>query len=154
MKKILLATLITAFLLGSGCTKKSDAPPAVTSANPQADTGIMGTIELAPLLERNPISKDAVIYLIARNPGETMGPPIAVKRIVQPFHFPITFTLSKADAMLPDAPFVGPFALTVRIAQSGSATPAQAGDLEGEVPTGPVELGKKDVALRIAKVRP
>jgi hypothetical protein len=146
MKKILLATLIT-FLFASSCTKNT--PPS-----PSPDAGIMGTIELAPLLERNPISKDAVIYLIARSPGETMGPPIAVKRIVQPFHFPIPFTLSRSDAMLPDAPFVGPFSLTVRIAQSGSATPAQTGDLEGEVPTGAVELGKKDVSLRIAKVRP
>jgi hypothetical protein len=152
MKKILLTALIaTSFLFASGCTKKSDAPPATST---QSDAGIMGTIELAPLLQRNPISKDAVIYLVARNPGEMMGPPIAVKRIVQPFHFPIAFTISRSDAMLPDAPFVGPFALTVRIAQSGSATPAKAGDLEGEVPTGPVDLGKKDVTLRIAKVRP
>jgi hypothetical protein len=153
MKKILLVALAASFLFSSGCTGKSGTP---TTASPvaQADSGIMGTIELAPLLERNPISKDAVIYLIARNPGETMGPPIAVKRIVQPFHFPMTFTLSKADAMLPDAPFVGPFALTVRIAQSGSATPAQKGDMEGEVPTGPVEMGRKDVVLRIAQVRP
>jgi hypothetical protein len=151
MKKILLTALVTtSFLLASSCTKKNDTP---STDSTQPAMGIMGTIELAPLLERNPISKDAVIYLIARNPGETMGPPVAVKRIVQPFHFPITFTLSKADSMLPEAPFTGPFALTVRIAQSGSATPAQAGDLEGEVPTGPVELGKKDVVLRVAKVK-
>lgn len=149
MQKILLTALVvTFFSLPLGCTKKNNPSQGDSVA------AVTGTIELAPLLERNPISKDAVIYLIARNPGETMGPPIAVKRITQPFHFPIPFTLSKSDAMLPEAPFTGPFALTVRIAQSGSATPAQAGDLEGEVPTGPVELGKKDVTLRIAKVRP
>jgi hypothetical protein len=125
-----------------------------TPAGSQETQTISGKIELAPLLQRTPIQPSAAIYLIARSAGQVGGPPVAVKRFTPPFHFPIPFTLSKGDSMIADTPFEGPFTLTARLAQSGSATPASPGDFEGEVATGPVQLGQKDVEIRLAKVRP
>jgi hypothetical protein len=154
MNHFLIFVLAFGLMNFSACTQKKSGAPTNGSATTAADGVISGKLELAPLLARQPFSKDAVIYLMARSSGETMGPPIAVKRFEQPFHFPIAFSLSKSDSMLPDVPFQGAMTLTARIAQSGSATPAEKGDLEGEVATGPVTVGENKVSLVISKVRP
>jgi len=141
MKKaaIALAALsLVAFL--PSCTKKKT-------------NTISGKIEIAPLLGRLPIRQSAALYLIAHAAGDASGPPIAVKRFTPPFHFPITFTLSSQDEMIPDVPFDGPFDISVRLAQSGSATPSAKGDFEGSAEPGPVQLGSKDVEIRLARVR-
>jgi hypothetical protein len=139
---ITLGLMSGSFLFSfTGCTKK---PP----------TTISGKIQIAPLLDRIPIRPSAALYLIAKRSGQGSGFPAAVKRYTPPFKFPIEFTLSARDAMMPDAPFEGPFDITVRLAQSGSATPATQGDFEGAVPSGPVPLGATDVEVRLAQVRP
>ncbi len=53
------------------------------------------TLSLAP----SAASKTGVLYIIARNPGETAGPPLAVKRINGP-SFPLTVDFSSADSMM------------------------------------------------------
>jgi hypothetical protein len=165
-----------ALLSASGCTKNAgtSATPSAVSQNapssneignsvsgnaasgtaPSSDAVIAGKIELAPLLERTTIQASAAIYLIARPAGQAGGPPVAVKQFTQPFHFPIAFSLSKADAMMPDTPFQGSFDVTARLAQSGSAIPAAAGDFEGFVESGAVQVGQKNVEVRLSKVRP
>jgi len=123
------------------------------SAAVSGDGMITGKISVAPLLERATIQPSAAIYLIARPAGQAGGPPTAVKQFTQPFHFPIEFTLSKADAMMPNSPFEGAFDITVRLAQSGSAIPASPGDFEGVVESGAVQAGQKNVEIRLSKIR-
>lgn len=152
-----------ALIATSGCTKKADntssnppaseQAPAENSKAPSAEETITGKIELAPLLERTPIKPSAAIYLIARPAGRENGPPVAVKRFTPPFQFPISFTLSKADAMMPNMPFQGTMDITVRLAQSGSAMPAASGDFEGIVENGPIPVGQKNIIIRLSKVR-
>jgi hypothetical protein len=151
IRTVVVSGICASLLMVSACTKKSDSPSVMT---PDSNGTLSGKISLAPLLSRQPIKPDSAMFLIARRAGETEGPPVAVKRFVPPYNFPIDFTLSKADSMIANMPFTGPFTLTVRIAQSGSATPAQTGDLEGEVAAGSVQAGQKDIEVRISKVRP
>jgi cytochrome c-type biogenesis protein CcmH len=67
------------------------APPAPAAA-PDA---IHITLSLAP----SAATKTGVLYIIARNPGETAGPPLAVKRI-NATSFPLTVDFSSADSMM------------------------------------------------------
>jgi len=135
----LLFALLVIFSMCSACTKKPKE--------------ISGKIEIAPLLERVPIQPGAALYLIARAAGQQGGPPLAVKRYTPPFRFPIEFTLSAQDAMMPDTSFEGSFDITARLAQSGSASPALEGDFEGDVPNGPVTAGSKDIEVRLSKIK-
>jgi hypothetical protein len=130
--------MVILFLLLSACTKKA---PTVS-----------GKIEIASLLERIPIQPTAALYLIARPAGQTSGPPLAVKRFTPPFRFPIEFTLSAQDLMIPDTPFEGPLEINVRLSQSGSASPANKGDFEGTAQANPVQVGSKDLEVRLSKI--
>jgi len=67
------------------------APPAPAAA-PDA---IHLTLSLAP----SAATRTGVLYIIARNPGETAGPPLAVKRLDMP-SFPLTVDFSSADSMM------------------------------------------------------
>jgi hypothetical protein len=89
---------------------------------------ITGIVQMAPGLKKQKIADTAALYVIARAAGETQGPPVAVKRLVPPFKFPVEFTLSSADVMMPDAKLEGSVALKVRLAQTGAATPVNKGD--------------------------
>ena len=71
-------------------TKGALADPV--SSSPDA---IHLTISLAP----SAATKTGVLYIIARNPGETAGPPLAVKR-VNITTFPVTVDFSSADSMM------------------------------------------------------
>jgi cytochrome c-type biogenesis protein CcmH len=107
----------------------------------RAETGtVKGVITLAQKLEKK-ISPDAILYIYARPAGQKHGPPLAVKRITQPFHFPIEFTLSARDAMIPDLKLGGQVDVVARIAQTGSATPVRAGDIEPKTPPHAVKVG-------------
>jgi hypothetical protein len=150
---ILLSFCSFALVGTTGCTKKSESPTAASSLVVSGDGIITGKISVAPLLERTTINPSAAIYLIARPAGQAGGPPTAVKQFTQPFHFPIEFTLSKADAMMPNSPFEGAFDITVRLSQSGSAIPASPGDFEGVVESGAVQAGQKNVEIRLSKIR-
>jgi hypothetical protein len=165
MRSLLTFTLLSfcslALVGTTGCTKNSESPTAANSLavsgdgpkDQSKDQVITGKISVAPLLERATIQPSAAIYLIARPAGQAGGPPTAVKQFTQPFHFPIEFTLSKADAMMPNSPFEGAFDITVRLAQSGSAIPASPGDFEGVVESGAVQAGQKNVEIRLSKIR-
>jgi len=71
--------------------KAALADPAAASS-PDA---IHLTLSLAP----SAATKTGVLYIIARNPGETAGPPLAVKR-VNVTTFPMTVDFSSADSMM------------------------------------------------------
>jgi hypothetical protein len=125
---------------------------AALAACTASEKKITGTIEISPELQKA-IGPKAALYVIARPEGQTAGPPIAVKRFTQPIFFPLEFNLSARDAMMPDAPFDGKYAITVRIAQSGSATPASPGDIEGTAPTPSVPVGENKLKIVMNHVR-
>ncbi len=85
-----------------GCT------PTPTSRSLTADAATLsGKIEIAPELKAK-ISPQAVLYIIARSTGEKSGPPVAVRRFIQPLTFPIEFRLTQEDAMVPGTALEGP----------------------------------------------
>jgi cytochrome c-type biogenesis protein CcmH len=107
---------------------------------------LAGIVSIAPgLLSR--VSPKDVLYLIARN--RKSNAVVAVRR-EDDVRFPHAFELSAKDAMTPDQPFVGPFAITARLSKSGDALPAR-GDLEGT--SADVPEGGKNVAVLIERVR-
>ena len=102
---------------------------------------VSGTIRILPELQTK-ISSTAVLYVIARPSGQLSGPPVAVKRYVPPFQFPLAFQLSQEDAMIPDMPFKGELTISARISQSGSAMPAASGDLDSSQGPRQVKVGE------------
>ncbi|HEY2323299.1 MAG TPA: tetratricopeptide repeat protein [Thermoanaerobaculia bacterium] len=65
------------------------------SAAPAASDAIHVTLTLADSAS----IKSGVLYVIARSPGVTSGPPIAVKRL-NVTSFPVTIDISSADSMM------------------------------------------------------
>lgn len=83
----------------------------------------------------NNMTENSALFLIARAPGQNAGPPLAVKRIMQP-GFPMQLSLSDADSMMPERPVSG-FAtleLQARLSISGEAM-AASGDWQSGVTT-------------------
>ena len=95
-----------------------------------AGASVEVTIALAPELAAK-VPRGAPLFLIARRGNA--GPPLAVQRR-DAGTWPLTLTLSNADAMLPGTRLEegGPVTLIARISQSGQPM-AASGDLFGEV---------------------
>ena len=98
------------------------------------------------------IEESAVLYIFAKKTGDGPGRPMAVKKVEQPFKFPLEFTLSEKDVMVPDIPFEGPMHVTARISQSGSAMPVESGDIEGSTKK-PVKVGTKDIEIELDTIK-
>ena len=105
---------------------------------------VSGTIELAPkLASRAPAG--ATLFIYAKQPN-TPGPPLAVVRL-RADHWPITFTLSDANAMVPGRNLSSAQTVQIeaRISRTGDAL-QQSGDLVGSVTSvnpraaGPVKI--------------
>lgn len=117
----ILALSLTCIILGGAV--------CFTACTKPKPLQITGLLSIKPELEKS-ILPTAAIYVVARAAERSDGPPLAVKRYQFPFNFPITFSMSAKDAMLPDAKFTGKIRITARVAQSGAATPQNTGDLE------------------------
>ena len=119
----------------------------VTSQAPgPAGTAITGTITVAPDLAGR--AHDAPVLFIIAHKGP--GAPFAVKRIVSP-RFPLTYRLGPEDVMMAGAPFEGEVHVSARLSRSGSAGPAQPGDLEGEHAAA-VPIGASGVDITLSRV--
>ena len=88
------------------------------------------------------------LFVIARRGA---GPPVAVKRIVEP-KFPVSFVLGPEDVMQPGAELAGEVTLVARLKRDGRAGPAVRGDLEGAAP-GPVAVGTTNARITLEAVR-
>jgi cytochrome c-type biogenesis protein CcmH len=108
---------------------------------------ISGVIRIAPELQDRVGAAD-VLFIIAHLGS---GPPFAVQRIVAP-RFPVAYRLGSADVMSPGVPFQGEVTMSARLSKTGTAGPAQPGDLEGERP-GSVTIGAHGVDILLARVR-
>ncbi len=108
---------------------------------------IRGTITVARDLTAR-VQDDFVLFVIAH---KAAGPPFAVKRIVSP-RFPLVYRLGPEDVMMAGATFEGEVRVSARLSRTGTAGPAQPGDLEGEH-AAPVQVGARDVDIVISRAR-
>ena len=105
---------------------------------------ISGTIQIAPALAKKAVGKP-VLFIIART--ERPGPPLAVVKVSSP-SFPLNFTLSGRDVMVPGLRFEGRVRISARLDTDGSAGRPQPGDMEGRAP-GLTPVGAKGVMITI-----
>lgn len=128
-------------------TAPRGAPPAGSDASAASGPPVRGTVEIAEEL-RGRVPRGGVLFVIARS--EAGGPPLAVKRVVDP-EFPFEFEIGPEDRMIQQMPFVGPLRLSARLDGDGNATTRSAGDLQGAAP-GAVDPGASEVSIRIGEV--
>jgi len=104
-----------------------DRPSTATQGNAE----ISGTVEITSRLARQAAS-GATLFIYAKQPNAP-GPPLAVLR-VRAEHWPVTFTLNDANAMVPGRNLSTAKAVQIeaRISKNGDALP-QSGDLVGSV---------------------
>lgn len=108
---------------------------------------ITGTVELRA--GNTPeFSKLATLYIVARAAGVGHNPPLAVKRVVAP-SFPVSFSLSSADVMMPDVTFEGPLDLSARLDRDGDPLTREPGELAGVHENNPVQIGARDITIRL-----
>jgi hypothetical protein len=93
---------------------------------------ISGTVEIVSKLAGRAGTTGATLFIYAKQPN-VPGPPLAVLRM-RAEHWPVTFTLSDANAMVPgrNLSSADNVQIEARISRSGEALP-QAGDLVGTV---------------------
>ncbi len=120
----------------------SPAPPAAT---PPAGGAIRGEIRIAEGVTPPP---GGTLYVIAKMARSKKAPPIAVKRIGSP-KFPMAYTLSGNNAMIPGMPFTGKINVTVRLDSDGNASTREPTDLEGSYAGNPATVGQSDVNIEL-----
>nr|WP_299241304.1 c-type cytochrome biogenesis protein CcmI [uncultured Halomonas sp.] len=122
------------------------APGEAEGAQVAADGSSLAVrVELDEAL-RESVAPSDTVFVVARDVAGEL-PPLAIERATVA-DLPLEVTLDDADAMAPRARLsqVDAVRLTVRISESGQATP-QPGDLVGEA--GPVTLGEPDSPVEI-----
>ena len=117
-----------------------DSPPAAAEV-------ISGKIVLPPS-RRARVAKGDTIFVSARRsvllPGG--GSLLAAQRL-QADEFPLLFTLSARDAMIPGTAFAGPVTIAVRVDKDGDPLTRQKGDLYGQAMNVPVGTAQLVVSL-------
>lgn len=104
---------------------------------------ISGQIRIADQLSGK-VNDDAVLFIIAR---KEVGPPLAVKRVLKP-KFPLTYSLSESDAMIPGTVFQGEMLIKARLDADGNAGPLASGDMSGQTGrTVPVGTSGADITI-------
>jgi cytochrome c-type biogenesis protein CcmH len=108
-------------------TAAQRATTAPVNAPAAGNAEISGTVELASKLARQALS-GATLFIYAKQPNAP-GPPLAVLR-VRAEHWPVTFTLNDANAMVPGRNLSNAdnVQIEARISKSGDAL-EQSGDL-------------------------
>jgi len=109
-----------------------------------SDFRISGTITMASSLQGRAPRTNSVLFIIAKNMG---GIPVAVCRIVNP-RFPLSFSLTPEDLLVPAAPPQAPLVLQVEMNTHGNVGAPARGDLEGTGPD-PVEPVERGVHIVI-----
>jgi cytochrome c-type biogenesis protein CcmH len=128
--------------------------PAVAEKNPGAvspsSAQITGKISIDPKLKGS-IDPNAALFIIARPASGAGGPPLAVKKIDRP-SFPVDFTLSQENVMMPGVPFAGKINITARLDKDGNPVTRTPGDISGDYKKNPIEVGTKNVDVVIDQV--
>lgn len=135
-------------MIAEARSKLGSPSAAAPSAKERAGATISGSVRLAPGVSAA-VPPTGALFVIAR---QASGPPLAVKRIPQP-RFPLAYVLGPDDVMVPGRALSGDVTVIARLKNSGAAGPAEAGDLEGAYPDGPVPVGKTGVDIVLDRVR-
>ena len=108
------------------------APPNSPATTTAGIAQISGTVEIVSKLAARAGTNGATLFIYAKQPN-VPGPPLAVLRM-RAEHWPVTFTLSDTNAMVPgrNLSSADNVQIEARISRSGEALP-QAGDLVGTV---------------------
>lgn len=118
---------------------EAEAVPAA----PDPKTSIAGTITL-PKARKKDVAKGDTIFIIARRGAGGPPMPLAVQKH-QAGDFPMPFSLSSRDAMIPGTQFEGAIDIEVRVDKDGEALTTKKGDVLGKV-TG-VKVGSDKVTI-------
>lgn len=113
-------------------------------------TRIKGTVSVDSKLEAK-VDPRAVLFIIARAPGVSAGPPLAAKKIERPV-FPLSYALGPEDSMTPGAALSDKLIISARLDRDGNPLTRQPGDLAGEYRKNPVSLGSEGVDIVIDRV--
>jgi hypothetical protein len=126
----------------------SGAEVETVPAAPDPKQTISGTITL-PAARKGDVKKGDAMFLIAR---KTDGPGglLAVQRM-QADVFPMPFTLSNRDAMIPGTPFEGRIAISVRVDKDGDPITRRKGDVFGQA--NGIAVGTQDVQVSLDTVQ-
>ena len=122
---------------------------ALASSPPAAAGTFSGTISLDSKLTGK-VDPNAVLFISAKPAqGPQMGvPPVASQRVPSP-KFPLEYTLSQADVIMPGATLSGQFNIVVKLMKNGAAGPMGPGDIEGKYSKNPVASGGKGVDITL-----
>ncbi|MEK7859134.1 MAG: hypothetical protein AAB320_08340 [Elusimicrobiota bacterium] len=93
----------------------------------QGEFRISGTITIASQLRPKVPEANGVLFVIAKNRG---GVPVAVRRIVNP-QFPVSFTMTAEDLLVPELKGAGALRLEVQMNTHGNVGAPVKGDLGG-----------------------
>jgi hypothetical protein len=114
---------------------------------PDPKQSISGTIVL-PAARAKDVAKGDTMFLIARRSGGPPGPGsmIAVQRL-SAGDFPMPFSLSGRDAMIPGTPFEGAISISVRVDKDGDAITRRKGDVLGQA--NDVKVGTQNLTISL-----
>jgi hypothetical protein len=128
----------------------AQAPADDTLVDPK--TSISGTVIL-PAALRADVAPNDVIFLVARriadNP-QARGTLVAVKKL-SAASFPVKFTLSARDMMVPTGAFDGEVSLAARVDKDGDPMTRRKGDVIGTLPK--VKIGAQGLKLSLDQVQ-
>jgi hypothetical protein len=168
-----MTKLIAAVLLLAACTKTTPPPadkpagispsatappatpppPAAPAAEKVEEMGSVPDVKqtiggkiVLPAARKGDVKKGDTMFLIARRAGGMPGPPLAVQRL-QAGDFPMAFSLSQRDSMVPGVPFEGELTITVRVDKDGDAMTRRKGDVFGQIAK--AKVGTQDLVLAL-----
>ncbi len=154
IRKMFASGLCLSLIFALGCDKELKEHPLPASMKKKIqqesdpatlEKEVAGTVRIADTLTGE-VPEGATLFIIARKPGETQGPPLAVRR--HSFaKLPFEYSIGPAQVMLPGNTFDGDIELTVRLDQDGNAKPSP-GDIEGTLS---VKAGDKQADIVLSK---
>jgi cytochrome c-type biogenesis protein CcmH len=130
--------------------QNAPAEPETVPQVPDEKETISGTIVL-PAANRAKVARGDVMFLAARRAGGPPGPGsmLAVQKLTAE-DFPMRFTISSRDAMIPGVPFEGLMSITVRVDKDGDAMTRLKGDVYGQANN--VKVGSQKVVVSLDTV--
>ncbi len=118
---------------------------------PDPGSTVEGTIFI-PANRKKDLNKNAILFITARRAGGAPGPGAMMGAQKHPIgDFPMPFSLSSRDAMIPGTPFDGEVNISVRIDSDGDAITRKKGDLFG-VANG-IKVGTHNVNINIDQIQ-
>lgn len=119
---------------------------ALASSCAATSNSISGTISMPPALQAKMGESDA-LYIVARTPNG--GPrPLAVQRMVG-MTFPVRYTITQEDVLMPGELLQGRVELQAIIRRSGVVSLEVPGDMSGTCQQNPVPVGDQHADLTI-----